>query len=243
MRYTLLLAGIFFLITASNRNGGELPCATEMSYYQAFGQNYIEAEKYIESNQQMGFTFARYGIEPKFAWAIVFPELIRYNALKDKLELASLYTLYVNFGKSYSNFSVGPFQMKPSFVEQLEKEFMHTRQLSGNNIRFEFDTTDTRAARSARIGRLQKPEWQARYLVICIRSLENQYSANFKDSPDKKLRFFASAYNCGYNLPAREIKKFSVKKFYHTALTNNSAQKRYAYADISEYYYKSLKTD
>jgi len=56
--------------------------------------------------------------------SIVFPELIRFNAIQDKIETFALQSLYVKYGKDYANFSVGPFQVKPSFAESLEKDFV-----------------------------------------------------------------------------------------------------------------------
>ena len=55
-----------------------------------------------------------------FMQAIVFPELMLYNSVKDDIESESLRVLYVQFGKAYADFSVGPFQMKPSFAEEVE---------------------------------------------------------------------------------------------------------------------------
>lgn len=45
---------------------------------------------------------------------------MRYNALKDDIESESLKVLYVQFGKTYADFSIGVFQMKPSFAEGVE---------------------------------------------------------------------------------------------------------------------------
>jgi hypothetical protein len=58
--------------------------------------------------------------------SIVFPEIIRYNAFKDFLETKTLEWLYVEYGKDKADFSIGLFQMKPSFVEKLEKYLQAT---------------------------------------------------------------------------------------------------------------------
>ena len=68
-------------------------------------------------------TFVKYQLNPYFVLAIVFPELIRYSKLQDVIESNDLKVLYVQFGDTYSNFSIGRFQMKPSFCEQLEKDY------------------------------------------------------------------------------------------------------------------------
>jgi hypothetical protein len=88
-----LLVGLFFLATGSNPCREELPCSANTNYSKVFNSNYEDAQKYIEVHPEISYEFLSKGISPFFAWAIVFPELIRYNSLKDQLELASLYTL------------------------------------------------------------------------------------------------------------------------------------------------------
>ena len=55
------------------------------------------------------------------AIAVVFPELIRYSALRDKIEITLLKSLYIYKGDDYADFSIGQFQMKPSFAELIHK--------------------------------------------------------------------------------------------------------------------------
>ena len=61
------------------------------------------------------------GLPPQMIFAIVAPEITQYSYLKNKIETYSLKVLYVQYGLAYSDFSVGFFQIKPSFVELLEK--------------------------------------------------------------------------------------------------------------------------
>ena len=72
------------------------------------------------------------------AEAVVHPETERYVRLQDVLETTAVAGTYVVSGSSGFDFSLGPFQMKPSFVEELEKAWMH----SGLPRRYElwFDT-------------------------------------------------------------------------------------------------------
>jgi hypothetical protein len=42
--------------------------------------------------------------KPLFMQSIVFPEVRRYNNLKDGIQTESLRALYVQFGKEYANF-------------------------------------------------------------------------------------------------------------------------------------------
>ena len=61
--------------------------------------------------------------------AIAFPEIIRYNAFSDLIEITSNRILYINGGKTASDFSIGLFQMKPSFVEDLENYVANSEKL------------------------------------------------------------------------------------------------------------------
>lgn len=53
--------------------------------------------------------------------SIVFPEIIRWNEFQDVIEISADRTLYVNGGSKLGDFSLGSFQMKPSFIESLER--------------------------------------------------------------------------------------------------------------------------
>ena len=57
------------------------------------------------------------------ALAVVFPEIVRYSDLEDLIQIRALKVLYVQYGRKYADFSVGHFQMKPSFIEQLEADW------------------------------------------------------------------------------------------------------------------------
>ena len=42
--------------------------------------------------------------------SVVFPELVRYSALRDKMEITLLKALYINVGRDYANFSLAIFR-------------------------------------------------------------------------------------------------------------------------------------
>jgi len=72
----------------------------------------------------------------------------------------------VQGGADYANFSIGYFQMKPSFVEQLE-EFIQADSLLRRKYRdCLFIKPQERAARVTRVDRLITIEWQIKYLEI-----------------------------------------------------------------------------
>lgn len=172
------------------------------------------------------------GLNPDFAKAIVFPEVIRYSSIRDKLELQGLFTLYVQYGERYSDFSVGHFQMKPSFAWQLERDVLN----SDCRCRFSdvIDTTDTPAARLARVKRLNSTVWQVQYLIWFVQAMDQRYGSGFGNDLCDKLRFYAAAYNCGYHKTEEAIREAMKRNTFHTALF--SGHTFYNYCDITAYY-------
>lgn len=229
------MVGIFFLSGTSKAPEEDISFHSDTNYSLSFGENLNQAIAYSKSNFNISLIFLQNGISPDFAWSIVFPELIRYHSLKDKLEMASLYTLYINFGDKYSDFSVGRFQMKPSFAERIEIDYMKLKDSIYSTDNIQFDTSDTRTSRSERIRRLNIATWQAKYLAIFINLLNYKYN-NEMWNETGKLKFYATAYNAGYWLPKEEILKRENKNCFYVSLYEPESSEKYNYASISEYF-------
>ena len=91
-----------------------------LNYAEIFGSNWQKALTFIEENNLwIKSALRKYDISYSEAVAVVFPELVRYSALRDKMETAMLKTLYKNLGDDYADFSIGVFQVKPSFAEKM----------------------------------------------------------------------------------------------------------------------------
>jgi len=212
--------------------------AISSDYCAIFGKAYEEAYRFTYQQPEIDKLFRAAAFSPEFMYSLVFPELIRYNALRDGLELASLYTLYVQFGNRYSDFSIGPFQMKPSFVEQLEQDYMSMREkIAGNYL---FDLSNTPTARRKRITRINDYEWQARYLVIFVIIMDDKFSSLPRATEEEKVRLYASAYNVGYRYSKSMIEYSAEQNYFHTSLTSN-AMNKYNYAKIALDYYGRRK--
>lgn len=73
--------------------------------------------------------------DARVVYSIVAPEIIRYVQIKDFFEVKSLEIGYVNNKvKNLSNFSIGYFQMKPQFIEQLEDYLLNNKLVLPLNI-------------------------------------------------------------------------------------------------------------
>jgi len=210
-----------------------------LDYARIFSRDYAAALEFAASHAAADDVFRAWDIPPAFAWAIVFPELIRYSALAAAIESANLKVLYVQFGRGYGNFSVGRFQMKPAFAETLEGDFLRLAD-ARDRARIAdtpLDRADTVGARRARAHRLTDVVGQAVYLAMFVKVLDKLYSGETWDGAEARLRFYATAYNAGYRLGAARLRKEMAVPRFHTGLF--AGRDAYVYADIAARYLKA----
>lgn len=210
--------------------------AQQPDYRELFGDNWIRAEEFIAGNEQwMRPLLKKYDIDFREAMAVVFPELVRYSALRDKMEITLLKALYINLGDEYADFSVGRFQMKPSFAVQM-RDFTLTphgrkyRNLAGNNAA----DKGSREYRASVISDMEDVRRQFGYLIIFIKACEETHKPLPSESAGR-VSFIASAYNTGFRKSAEEIYSMAERKFFTTHL---SGPPYYSYSDISLFWYR-----
>ena len=186
--------------------------------------------------------------------AIVYPETERYSRLQDALESAANYGTYIVSGDG-PDFSIGPYQMKPSFVEAMEKAWMRSRLARQYNLWF--DTADNATARRIRISRLQKEEWQVIYVGVFLRLLYASYGSYNKKGErtqdgletlplKEQVRLAATAYNRGVVWAAPgygdldALRKHTREKHFHYAFIPSKKTKRYCYATLAWKRYRRI---
>ncbi len=171
------------------------------------------------------------------AVAIIFPELVRYSALRDKMEVTLLKALYINLGDEYANFSVGQFQMKPSFAEMIRDQAPDVLgRRSGIEFEDKSEYDDIKNFRKSIVTDLEDPKIQMNYLVAFLKICEKNFKTNRKDEIDR-LSFLATAYNYGFDKTAAQIESMIDKKFFNTKLFKTE---NYCYADVSLFWYKQF---
>lgn len=209
----------------------------EENYSEVFSGNYQQAIKFLQTEKAIDSIILSQGLNPKELVAIIFPELIRYNSIQDKIETFALETLYVQYGKKYANFSVGEFQIKPSFAEKLEidflKEFPEKKWLTQCQVKAT-DTVLNQENRMKRLKKIKSKKGMAHYLCLFWEVMSSKYPS--WKSEEEKIRFFATAYNSSYWASRREIESFMAKKYFHAGLSMTST--KYNYADIAWYYFQ-----
>ncbi len=209
----------------------------ELNPQQYFGDSYTEALIFCKNNKLNLITiFEKYDVNPKLAVSIVFPELIRYNRFRDFVETSALEIAYISGGKESADFSIGNFQMKPSFVEMLELE------ISKNNYTnvplfseiYKYPViSDVKQIRSERISRLKNKTWQIKYLACFYKLAEVKFKDKYRNDREKLL-IFSSAYNLGLNSSIENIFKISKSKSFPYG---NPKTGRFSYFDVAVYFY------
>lgn len=171
--------------------------------------------------------------------SIAFPEIIRYNSFSDYIEISSNRILYINKGKKISDFSTGYFQMKPSFVEDLENYISKNESLQKYNSIL-IKKKSEKEIRKERIDRLENFQWQLRYLKVFWNVAEHRYKhIGFKTKSDK-IRFYATAYNYGFTKPEKEIINYQTVKIFPYGKNLNMS--KFAFADFSIDFINSYST-
>ena len=207
-----------------------------LNYDEIFGSDWQKALQFVDDNESwMRQALEKQKISYPVAVAVIFPELVRYSALRDKMETTMLKTLYRNLGDDYSDFSIGVFQIKPSFAEKVRAE---VPQLAGWRMKSMFRKKSSykniREYRGALVNDLEDPKSEFKYLVAFFRLCE-KYFPQIAEDDTVKIRFLATAYNTGFWKSKDEIEKMSELKFFNTKLFKTE---NYSYADVSLFWYK-----
>lgn len=207
-----------------------------VDYRVIFGTDWEKALVFEKENRSwMEPILLKNDISYPVAIAVIFPELVRYSALRDKMEITLLKTLYVNLGEEYANFSIGQFQMKPSFaVKVIGSAKGIIRRQSGITFKEESDFKNIIDFRKSIVNDLENTKSEFNYLVAFLKICERKYKIS-RMIEDEKIRFLATAYNYGFDKEIDQIMSMSYKKFFNTKLFKTE---NYSYAEVSLFWYE-----
>ena len=212
-----------------------------LNYRDVFGDDWNKAETFIKDNRiWIEPILKKNDISYPLAVAVIFPELVRYSALRDKMEITLLKALYINLGEDYANFSIGRFQMKPSFAEMIrEQSTGGMRRKSGIVFKKRSEFDNIQSYRKSIVTDLEDPKSQFNYLILFLMICEKRFKASSKNEADR-LKFLATAYNYGFDKSPDQIEKMTDKKFFNTKLFKTE---NYSYADVSLCWYRQYNLD
>jgi len=231
---------IFFallLIVSSLKAGW----SQSVNYRDVFGEDWQKAQTYVNENRiWIEPVLKKNDIPYPLAVAVIFPELVRYSALRDKMEITLLKALYINLGEDYANFSIGRFQMKPSFAETIrEQSTGGMRRKSGIVFKKRSEFDNIQSYRKSIVTDLEDPKSQFNYLILFLMICEKRFKASSKNEADR-LKFLATAYNYGFDKSSGQIENMIDKKFFNTKLFKTE---NYSYADVSLFWYKEYLSE
>lgn len=176
------------------------------------------------------------GLAPEerlMAIALVAPEISQFSEFCDFLELRTLYAVYVNTGKS--DFSVGLFQMKPSFVEDLEFHIKKDKELRRRYSSL-LPKGSEKEQRRFRLTNLSTLQGQLKYLEVFIEIAKRKTKSLSAQDEMDKLRYWATLYNSGLNRPEEDIRRLEKVKMFP------KFSRQYNYSDVCvEFYNKLMK--
>lgn len=211
---------------------------TASDFRQQHLQQWLQADAYArEQHAAWQEIWKGFDVDSTLAEAIVFPEMVRYSKLQNYAERAAVRVRYVAQGSRDCDYSIGRFQMKPSFVEKLERRWMQSPL--ADQYQMTLDTTDSREARQARIERMEQDLWQCVYLAMFIRLLEIDYPALVTLSEEKRVQLIATAYNRGCPLPGPNrgaisyLERRATIRHFHTMVIAGKQTPRYIYSEIA----------
>ena len=172
-------------------------CLTQVKVESYFGNDYAVAKKkMVIDGKAISKICNEYEINQAIVKSIVFPELIRNSVFQNLIEEKALELGYVQYGSSIVDFSIGDFQIKPSFAQKVEELVKASKQLSKKYSLLPIINTNSKTQRLVRVQRLKSVEWQIRYVCSFIDICEANYSIS-KYSTSEKIKFLATAYNVG----------------------------------------------
>jgi len=163
--------------------------------------------------------------------------LIRYSNVQDMLETSALELIYVESGSSAADFSIGRFQMKPSFAEAIEEEVKSNAILNSNYKKLPFSEKNSNVQnRKERIARLQSLDWQLMYLNAFVSICKIKFRNEEFESNNDSLSFYSSAYNTGFKKSSEDIRSNCLKCYFPYGTKYKG--KQYSYADVACYFNK-----
>lgn len=209
--------------------------AQPLDYSEIFGSDWQKALTFLDDNNSwIKSSLGKYNIPYGEAVAVIFPELVRYSAIRDKMEITLLKTLYRNLGEDYADFSVGVFQVKPSFAEKIRSL---TPEVPGKKLKNLFKKRSSykydHDYRAAIIIDLEVPQIEFNYIIAFYMIIKNRFPLNSMDE-QSKIKFLATAYNTGFWKSKEEIIKMEEKRFFNTKLFKTD---NYPYADVALFWY------
>lgn len=188
-------------------------CAQSLDCPRLFGARFVAAKHfYLQHKTQIQAACRQKNVSEKMLVSMMFPELMRYSPTRDAAETMANRLLYVNFGGGYGNFSIGCFQMKPSFIEHLEQKVRECQWAEFQFLAY-YESTDSVEIRKKRVERLSNLHWQLQYALFFVQYVD-AFWIDGVPSQMSDICYFANLYNIGLQRSNKQIHAFLKAKNY-----------------------------
>jgi hypothetical protein len=209
-----------------------------------FGEDYQKAMTFCNTHKvEIEEKANQHGLPADELTAIVFPELIRYSTFKNFFETKALEYVYVQQGSAVVDFSIGYFQMKPSFAEALENALIKEEHLKKQFERLLIPISYTASQqREIRLKRLKELSWQLDYLCCFYVITKHKFEKTLASlNSQRQLEFLATAYNTGFHKSSTSIEKAMNRPSYPYG-SKYPEDQQYIYAAVAwDYYQQALR--
>ncbi len=220
-----------------------LQYGTSSDYQTIFGSDYDHALNYFEKRKSIITSYFIYhSVNQELIVPVIFPERIRYSIVKDYLETTAVELVYIDFGADYVDFSIGDFQIKPSFAEKVENQIASSSQLAEKyELLIHFGKKKAKAIRKERVRRLKLLSYQLIYISAFYDIVNQKFNLKNK-STTENIKFVATAYNHGFDCEKSSIENCIDDKFFPYGTKYKGEQYSYAAVAVDFYlnHYKSI---
>lgn len=225
-----LLTAILFLLFTGN---------SALKYENELSPDYNRGLQYVKKHKtQFDDALGENPEKKAILVSVVFPEIVRYSLIRDLLETKSLEIGYVSKGSGFVDFSIGRFQMKPSFLESIERVVKSSGELSSKYQKIlNYASTSEKEVRKDRINRLKSFNWQVRYLKAFYDITLTRHAFLEHRSMQYKIHYMATAYNHGFLSDKEEIEHWMERKNYPWGTGVKGEQ--YAYSRVAGYFFNN----
>jgi hypothetical protein len=237
MRYLILLLAIGLALSSAPVKGKNGHHATVYHAPPAHLPDFSETKLFFEQNKIILKNIClKMGVPMDELAAVAAPEHHRYGRFRDWLETTGLEVGYVQGGKTYVDFSIGFFQMKPSFAEEMEAAIAQSGQLRAlfTDLLPSFGIGE-RTGRSERLGRLKDLQTQWRYLCAFWLLQHERYPELIGFDSEDRIAFVATAYNLGPSADLYDIHAWQKIRAFPYGRRSEVPQCSYAEAALSFY--------
>ena len=207
-----------------------------IAFDKVFPSEFTDAKSFLIKNKIIFEDVStKMGNDPCLISSIVFPELMRYSLLSDFIETSVLELVYVQYGSTAADFSIGRFQMKPSFAETIELEIKKDKDLSNAYANLLPDTKKTdEDQRKMRVKNLKDLKFQLYYLNAFCTYCKKKFQTSDNSDLKEMVKLFSTAYNSGFYHSKEKLAELSSKKFYPYGVKYKGTQ--YAYSEVAQFF-------